>query len=170
MLPLDLVRLVCGLRERMKLEYFVTGSVASSYYGEFRNTHDIDVVIELPSWRVHDFCAAFPDPEWYVDEETAKRAAAAGDMFNILHIPSGLKADIMVFRGTPFDESRLFRARRVELPAESGGGSAMFAAAEDVILKKLEFFRERGSDKHLRDIASMLKVSGPEIDLAYIED
>jgi hypothetical protein len=38
-----------------------------------------------------------------------------------------------------------------------------------VILSKLEFYREGGSEKHLRDIRSMLAVSGNEIDRALIE-
>ena len=33
----------------------------------------------------------------------------------------------------------------------------------------MEFFREGGSDKHLRDITGVLKTSGSEIDRAYID-
>jgi hypothetical protein len=39
-----------------------------------------------------------------------------------------------------------------------------------VILKKMAFYRDGGSEKHLRDIAGILKVSSDDIDLAYIED
>lgn len=35
---------------------------------------------------------------------------------------------------------------------------------ECVIVRKLEFYREGGSDKHLRDIPSMLAMSGKAID------
>ncbi len=45
----------------------------------------------------------------------------------------------------------------------------MVSAPEDVILKKLEFFKEGGSDKHLRDIASMYKTTGSTMDLAYLD-
>ena len=38
-----------------------------------------------------------------------------------------------------------------------------------MILKKLEYFREGKSEKHLQDIAGILKISGAEIDRAYIE-
>jgi hypothetical protein len=37
-----------------------------------------------------------------------------------------------------------------------------------VILKKLEYFREGGSEKHLRDIAGVLKVQGQRVDRQYI--
>jgi predicted nucleotidyltransferase len=93
-------------------------------------------------------------------------AARRPSQFNILWPSEGVKADIMVFRDTPFDNSRLSRARRVDVP---GVGSVMVAAPEDIILKKLEFFREGGSDKHVRDITSVLKSQKASIDLAYIE-
>ncbi len=35
-------------------------------------------------------------------------------------------------------------------------------------MKKMEFFRTGGSDKHLRDIAGVVKTSGSEIDRIYI--
>jgi hypothetical protein len=41
---------------------------------------------------------------------------------------------------------------------------------EDVILKKMAFYRDGGSEKHLRDIAGILKISSGGIDLAYIGD
>ena len=47
--------------------------------------------------------------------------------------------------------------------------SAAFASPEDVIVKKMEYYRDGGSEKHLRDIAGILKVSGDELDLGYIE-
>jgi hypothetical protein len=43
------------------------------------------------------------------------------------------------------------------------------AAPEDVILKKLQFFREGGSSKHLRDIASMIQTQRVDgIDWQYL--
>ncbi|MEI6326334.1 MAG: hypothetical protein WCO91_12845, partial [Gemmataceae bacterium] len=43
-----------------------------------------------------------------------------------------------------------------------------FASPEDVILKKLQYYQLGGSEKHLRDIASMLLIRGEAIDRAYI--
>jgi hypothetical protein len=37
-----------------------------------------------------------------------------------------------------------------------------------VIVKKMEFYREGGSEKHLRDITGILRISGDEIDREYI--
>ena len=45
----------------------------------------------------------------------------------------------------------------------------MVAPPEYVILRKLEFYREGGSEKHLRDIRSMLDASPDAIDRAELE-
>ena len=43
------------------------------------------------------------------------------------------------------------------------------APPEYVIVRKLEYFREGGSEKHLRDIRSMLAVSREQIDDAELK-
>jgi hypothetical protein len=60
-------------------------------------------------------------------------------------------------------------ARGRRLPA-GDGFETTFAAPEDVILKKLEYFREGGSEKHLRDIVGILKVQGDGIDREYLRE
>jgi len=47
--------------------------------------------------------------------------------------------------------------------------SIWFAPIEYVIVRKLEYFEQSGSDRHLRDIAGMLKVSGEYLDRAQVE-
>ena len=44
------------------------------------------------------------------------------------------------------------------------------APPEYVITRKLEFYREGGSAKHLRDIRSMLAISSELIDRVTLED
>jgi hypothetical protein len=39
-----------------------------------------------------------------------------------------------------------------------------------VILKKLQYFREGGSEKHLRDVVGVLKVQADRIERAYLMD
>jgi hypothetical protein len=39
---------------------------------------------------------------------------------------------------------------------------------EDVILGKMEYYHEGGSEKHLRDIAGILKVSADMVDRQYV--
>ena len=47
------------------IRYMVTGAVASIIYGEPRLTHDIDLVVELPSEKAEKIVKAFPSNEFY---------------------------------------------------------------------------------------------------------
>jgi len=162
----ELLRWVVETFERLELRYFVTGSMATILYGEPRFTNDIDVVAQLPLSRVEEFIEAFPAGEFYVDDERVRTAISNRSQFNIIHPASGLKIDVMVPRMDRFDYSRFARTRTVE-PLRNL--SAEFAAPEDVILKKLQYFAEGGSEKHLRDIRGVLRVTGSEIDRGYVE-
>lgn len=163
----DLLRRLVGILERLDLPYLITGSMASTLYGETRFTNDIDVVVDLPPGRIGVFCAAFPDSEFYLAEERVRRAVSGQGQFKVIHPSSGLKIDVMIPAPSAFERSRFARARREQVAADY---TASFASPEDVILKKLEFHREGGADKHLRDIAGMLEVSGEEIDRGYVEE
>lgn len=87
-------------------------------------------------------------------------------MFNIIHVAESVKADDVCFAGSRIDEGRLLRAKRVELLP---GLIARLAAPEDVILSKLQFFKQGQSDKHLRDSAQVLIIMGDRIDLAFLD-
>jgi hypothetical protein len=147
------------------IPYFVTGSMASMAYGEPRFTNDIDVVVDLPVSIVSALCAAFPAPAYFLSELAVREAVARRHQFNILHPESGLKIDVVVGKTTAFDRARFERCRRLPV---APGIEVCFASPEDVILKKLEFHKEGGSDEHLRDIASNCKVSGHRLDLEYL--
>lgn len=162
----DLLRTVVAVLEELELPYLVTGSTATIFYGEPRFTADIDVVVHLPESRIPELVDAFADDAYYLDEESVRRAVSRRSQFNIIHPASGLKVDVMIPEGGAFDRSRFARARRVR-PVEDY--EASFASPEDVILKKLSSYREGGSEKHLRDIASVVKISGEQLDWEYLE-
>lgn len=163
--PSELLRRLAGTLERLGIPYLVTGSMATIAYGEPRFTNDIDVVVALRPEQVDAFCAAFPAPEFYCPRETVAQAVRDRFPFNILHPESGLKIDVLIPTDSEFDRARLSRGVRVQ-----GGPdfAAWFASPEDVIVKKLQYFQEGGSEKHLRDIAGVLKVRGERLDRAYI--
>jgi hypothetical protein len=165
--PSDLLRYAVEVLEKLGLRYFITGSSATIFYGEPRFTNDIDIVLDLPSGRIADLCAAFPAEDFYLSEEAARRAVARRGQFNVIHPASGLKLDLMIPTEDRFNQSRFSRIRRLQ-PAPDY--DAAFASVEDVILKKMEYYREGGSEKHLRDIAGVLRISGSVVERAYIEE
>ncbi len=85
--------------------------------------------------------------------------------FNIIHHETGFKADFYLSGRDPLHSWGLDRARRLEVEGEP----LVVAPPEYVILRKLEYFREGGSEKHLRDIRSMLDTSPELIQLTELE-
>jgi hypothetical protein len=162
----DLLRHAIDVLERQNLLYAVVGSFASTVYGEPRLTHDIDIVLELRLNQIAPLCAAFPAPEFYVSPSAAREAVLTRRQFNVIHPTSGNKIDFMMARDDAWGRSQLARhCRKPILPDQE----AFVAAPEDVILGKLWYYQEGGSDKHLRDIAAMMQVSGDEIDTGYVD-
>jgi hypothetical protein len=155
--PDDLLGLAADVCQRLALTYLVVGSTATIAYGEPRFTNDIDIAIELPPSQVEPFCDSFPSTEFYLSRDTVRDAVNRGRPFNLIHPTSGLKIDFIVLTQEAFDRSRI--ARRRELPVLEGR-TISFASPEDVILKKLVFFQDGGSEKHLRDIAGVLRIQG----------
>jgi len=147
---------------RLGMRYIVSGGIASILYGEPRLTNDVDFVVflrfeDIPRWQ-----EAFPSPEFYVpptDVIAAEIARPQKGQFNVIHSDTGFKADFYTAGRDELNAWGFRNARRTEYRGEA----IVLAPPEYVIVRKLEFFREGGSDKHLRDIRSMLAVSSDQI-------
>ncbi len=163
----ELLRYVVAALEKLEIPYIVTGSVATIFFGEPRFTNDIDVVVKLRREQIPAFRREFPMPDFYVSEEAARQAVEGCGQFNIIHPASGLKVDVIVPPDTLFNQTRFSRAIRLSPTPDY---TATFASIEDVILKKMEYYREGGSEKHLRDITGVMKISGDRIDRTYITE
>ncbi|MEO8496481.1 MAG: nucleotidyl transferase AbiEii/AbiGii toxin family protein [Planctomycetota bacterium] len=163
--PEDLLRFVVLACEQLGLRYLVTGSTATIAYGEPRFTNDIDIVLDLHAEQIDNFCNGFPAHDFYLSRQAVTSAVERKSQFNVIHPTSGLKVDFMVFAPTEFNTSRMLRGR--DLPALEDR-TVRFASPEDVILMKLKYFQEGGSEKHLRDIRGVLEVQGSKIDRDYI--
>ena len=161
----ELLRHLVDTLEALGAEYMIAGSQAAIYYGEPRLTRDIDVVVALEPEQLAVLLRAFPADEFHVDELAAREAVRTSAQFNIIHPGSGLKIDVYVNPDTPYDRARLTRRRRLPLLP---GVTAYFASAEDVILYKMLYHRQVESGSHLRDIMGIVRISGPELDEAYI--
>ena len=163
----ELLQKAVNVFDHLKIPYLVTGSVAAMAYGEPRLTNDIDIVAAIDESHVERLMASFPADEFYISADMIREAIHRQGQFNIIHPASGIKIDVIIKQDTPFDNSRFSRVHRIH-PAESY--QAAFAAPEDVIIKKMEYYKAGGSEKHLRDIAGILKIGGESVDLDYITE
>lgn len=164
----DLLRKMALTLDKLSVPYAVVGSTASTMYGDARLTNDIDIVLDLRAHQVDAFCREFPDSEYYLSRAAVESAVHKRFQFNIIHPRSGFKVDCILTSADPFDASQLRRAIRV--PKDEGAYEARFAAAEDVIIKKMEYFKLGQSEKHSRDICGVLKEQGARIDRDYIRE
>ena len=163
----DLLRRIIDVLEGQGITYMLVGSLASGVYGEPRLTHDIDVIVELRPEQVGPLCEAFPDQEYYVSARAARQAVSGGGQFNVIHPASGNKVDFIMARRDAWGRSQLARRqRKLVLPDRSG----YTARPEDVILGKMWYYREGGSEKHLRDITGIVRVSGEDVDIGYVAE
>ena len=163
----ELARMITTTLDKLGVPYFLTGSIASMAQGEARFTNDVDVVADLPLSLVPELLNAFPASEYYVSESAIREAISQRRQFNIIHPASGLKVDVIIPDGSEYDCLRMRRRLRLDLLVDE---TAWFSSAEDVILKKLVFFRDGGSEKHLRDIAGVLLIQRDRIDQAYLDE
>ena len=165
--PHELMQKVADFCERESVPYRIVGSMASMAYGEPRFTNDIDVLVDLPVEKIETLCREFPSPDFFIAPHAVRQAILNRHQFNILHIPAGLKVDMILAADTEFDRRNLDTGQRLRC---EGAYDALFASPENVILKKLVYYQEGGSEKHLRDIASMLAIQGDQIDQAYLDN
>ncbi len=162
---LDLLRHALNVLESLGIEHMIVGSMASMAYGEPRLTRDIDLVVDLRADQVDPFCDAFGSPEFYLSRDAAREAVRYRSQFNVIHPSSGNKIDVIIARDDAWGRSQLARRKPLTILP---GLTASTAAPEDIILGKMWYYREGEHEKHLRDIASMLRVSSDEIDRDYV--
>ncbi|MDI6783843.1 MAG: hypothetical protein QME64_07090, partial [bacterium] len=65
----ELLKKVIQILESAGIPYMLTGSFASSLQGEPRSTHDIDIVVAIQKPAVKKIISAFPQPDYYIDEQ-----------------------------------------------------------------------------------------------------
>jgi hypothetical protein len=138
--------------------------MATVAYGEPRSTLDIDVVVRLELDQIEKLRALFPR-DFYFDTDSARTAVGCAGQFNVIDPSSGLKIDFFV-EGDHIERRQIDEARRLPAGADL---TARFSPPEELILKKLEYYRAGGSDKHLRDVTGILRVSAEAVDRSKVE-
>ena len=146
------------------IAYMLTGSMASNAWGIPRTTHDLDFVIQLPPSQIPMLMKVFDDPDYFLDEASVRAAYQPPHQFNVIHVPSALKADFWLLRPVPFD-CEMF-GRRIQ---DSWFGEPLWlTTAEDIILHKLYWNRITPSDRQTADVAGVVHVQRGRLDELYL--
>jgi hypothetical protein len=164
---LDLITIFIRRLNRTAIPYMITGSVACVIYGEPRLTHDVDLVLEVTAKTVAKITEAFPFDGFYrppLENLVIEAKRPLRGHFNLIHHETGLRADIYTVGKDPLHHWAMAHRRSLEISGEQ----VWLAPPEYVILRKLEFYREGGSDKHLKDIIGVLDLSPDELDMDWL--
>lgn len=139
----------------------LTGSFALSYYGRPRMTRDLDFVVALQAGDTTALMRGF-EVDFYIDEEAVNTAIASQRMFNLMHLESAIKVDIIVRNDSAYRRQEFTRRRAIDL----GGVATWIVSREDLILSKLVWSLDSRSEMRLRDVRSLL---GESTDWIYLQ-
>ena len=153
--------------ERTGVEYFLGGSLASSWQGEPRATNDIDFVVAMSEPDVAPFADALGGA-FLVDAPALRQAVRERRAWNLLHLPTLTKVDLIMRGGGAYDASEFERRERIEFRQ----GERLFVKRpEDTVLRKLLWYREGGgvSERQWRDVIGVLRHSAAMLDSSYLD-
>ena len=167
---LIVVDILANRLEALAIPYYIGGSIASSLYGEFRATNDVDIVLDLAEGQVNPLVAAL-ETDFYVDADMIRAALQYRSSFNVIYLPTMIKADFFAPERSGFIASEFTRRLQEVIRLTERQEKIYFASPEDMILQKLRWYRETGerSDRQWGDVQGMLKVQGEALDRAYMQ-
>lgn len=161
--PRALLARLAGAFESAGTPWMITGSTASAFYGEPRATQDVDVIVDPTPEQLALLLESLREG-FYVSAEEAADALRTRGMFNVIELETGWKADVIVCPDRPFEKNELSRRR----PARLFGVDVFVISPEGSIVSKLRWSALSGSERQIRDAASVLAGCEGTLDLDYV--
>ena len=160
---LEVLKLVCRRLEKASIPYMVTGSIAANFFAVPRMTRDIDIVIQIKKGDAPRLDEIFKN-DFYIDQDSITEAGEKRGMFNIIHYEYVFKVDFIVQKDSPYRKLQFERRRKVEMEGEP----LWVTTPEDLILSKLDWAKESGSELQLRDVQNLLHTLS-DLDQNYLQ-
>jgi hypothetical protein len=157
---LEVLKIVSERLEAAQLPFMLTGSFAMAYYGKPRMTRDLDIVVSLSEEDVSGLVATL-STDFYIDAESVRSAVASQRLFNLMHLATSIKVDLIVRKSSEYRQVEFARRQPVEL----SGVKTWIVSREDLILSKLVWAKDSGSELQRRDVRTLLDDS---MDRAYL--
>jgi len=158
---LQVLGIVSERLEATGIQFMLTGSFAMAYYGRPRMTRDLDLVVAMKEGDVGPVVSALAG-DFYIDGETVRSAVISQRLFNLMHLGTGIKVDLIVRKDQEYRQVEFERRRQVRL----GDVMTWIVSREDLILSKLLWARDSGSELQRRDVKALLD---PSMDRVYLE-
>jgi hypothetical protein len=159
---LEVLGEVAQTLDRLDIPWMLVGSHASSIWGQYRATHDIDLVVAYQEHHV-DLLVTALGTDYYISPEMLRGSLQHGTMSNIIHYDHGEKVDLWPLGDTEYDRVSLER----RIPAEYRGVKVWVATPEDAALSKLRWAAGSQSEMQRHDVLMILRVRR-DLDLKYL--
>ena len=143
---------LCTRLESARVDYMLTGSLAMSFYARPRMTRDVDLVVAFESGGITSLTAALGE-DYLVDADAISAALLSERPWNILHLPSLVKIDLIPRKTTDYRRAEFERRHLVQF----AGVPLWIVSIEDLILSKLDWSRDSGSAQQRDDVRALLK-------------
>jgi len=160
---LEFLKEIVRRLDSVRIPYMITGSMALVVYARPRMTRDVDLVIACSVADAATLVDIF-SPDCYVNARAVREAIASHSMFNIIHNQWILKADFVVRKNDAYRREEFDRRRQLDVD----GMPVWIAAPEDLILSKLNWSKDTGSDLQREDARAIIQ-SVQDLDWSYLE-
>ncbi len=154
----EILRDVTGKLSANNIAYMLSGSTAMNYYVQPRMTRDIDIVVEIN--EPEKFFDLFKE-DYYVSLDSIRSAVKEELSFNIIHNDELVKVDFFVRKNSEYRKKEF--ERRIAVKFEDY--KIFIVSIEDLILSKVIWAQDSGSEMQNRDIEMLLK---EKVDSDYI--
>lgn len=165
---LEALEPVAKVLQELGIQFYIGGSVASSFHGASRSTMDVDLVADLKTKDVDRFVSRL-QKKYYVSGPAMIDAIERQSCFNLIHLSSSFKVDVFILKSRPFDVGSMNRAKSGKVDPNSNFEFPI-ASAEDTILSKMEWYPlgNEVSERQWDDMVRVMKILGDQADRDYL--
>jgi len=168
--PVQITRRIAVVFEKLKIPYYVVGSLASSLHGIPRATADVDLMADIKEQHLQSLFHSLQN-DFYVDEDRVRMAILERSSFNVIHLSTMFKIDVFLSKNDDFSREEMSRREKYQVTQEKGQ-DLYLASAEDIILSKLQWYKSGGcvSERQWDDVKGVLRIVDKRLDFIYLQD
>lgn len=168
--PVQITRTIAVIFEKLRIHYYVVGSLASSLYGIPRATADVDLIADIRQHHI-DSLVQLLQKDFYVDKDRIKEAVRQQSSFQAIHLSTMFKIDVFLSKDDDHSHEEMARRTKFQVTEEKGQ-DLYLASAEDIILNKLQWYKSGGgvSERQWNDVLGVLRVLDKILDFNYLKN